>query len=118
MEYYDSDVIFMHGEAAEIRYGYLTRLNQVPMAKAPPRPTKCATLVYKHYIEPEVYIRPIVVMPGKHYSDIPNQNVVRGWRTKERYMICTMLISERDRGSEWFKAGIADVRGRIWFVDP
>ena len=118
MENYNSDVIFIRGEAAEIRYGYLKRLNQAPMAKAPLRPTKCATLVYKHYIEPEVYIRPIVVMPGKHFSDILHQNAVRGWRTTERYMICTILISERDRVSEWFKAGIADTRGRIWFVDP
>ena len=118
MENYDSDVIFIHGEAAEIRFGYLRRLQQVPMAKAPPKPTKCATLVYKHYLEPEAYIKPIVVLPGKHYSDIPHQIEVRGWLASERYIITTMLISGRDRVSKWFNVGIADTRGRIWFVDP
>ena len=118
MESYDSDVIFIHGEAAEIRFEHLRRLDQVPMAKAPPRPTKCATLVYERHLEPEEYIRPIVIVPGKHYYEIPYQNIVRGWLTKDRYIISTICISGHDRVSEWIKAGIADTRGRVWFVDP
>ena len=118
MENYESDVIFIHGKPEEIRYEQLEKLTQLAMANEPKKPAKCSTLVYEHYIAPENYIQPIVIIPGRHLWDIEYQGLVRGWLTIQRYMILTLLMSGRDYSSAWIKAGVMDTRGRIWFVDP
>jgi hypothetical protein len=118
METYDSDVIFIHGEPREIRYGQLEHLTQATISKEFKKLPKHSTLVCEHHLKPEDYIMPIVILPGKHFSDIKYQGLVRGWLTDERYLILTVLLSKRDYNSEWIKAGIMDTRRRIWFVDP
>ena len=118
METYNSDVIFIHGEPEEIRYEQLESLTQVEMAKEPKKIAKYSTLIFEHHLEPENYIQPIVIMPGKHLYDIKYQGRIRGWLTAERYLIFTTLLNSRDYSSAWIQAGIMDKRGRIWFVDP
>jgi len=86
------------------------------MAKTIPKPTKFGTLICEDHVK-ENYIKPIVILPGKHYDAVNDQESLRGWGTTDRYYLCTVLIFERDRASEWIKAGIADTKGRIWFVD-
>jgi len=113
-----SDVIFIRGEAIELRYEALDELRQAPTAKFPPAPAKYKTLVYEHHTKPESYIKPLVILRGKHYYDIKFQGTLRGWQSGKRYMIQTMLLSDRDYASEWIKAGITDTRGRVWFVNP
>lgn len=120
MEDYNSDVIFIRAEPREVRYKYLKTLSHVPMAKVAPRVTKLGTLIYEDHVD-ENYLRPIVILPGKHFDAVTHQNALRGWGTdgiKDRFYLLTVLVFERDRVSEWFKAGISDTKGRIWFVDP
>ena len=117
MEDYNSDVIFIRREPREVRYRNLGRLVQVHMAGTIPKPTKLGTLICEDHVD-EDYIKPIVILPGKHYDAVKRQESLRGWGTMDRYYLCTVLIFERDRMSEWIKAGVTDTKGRIWFVDP
>ncbi len=118
MENYDSDVLVIDEVVTELRYGYLQKLSQVPIAEAPPKPSKNLTLVYEAYICPEYFVKPIVAIPGNHLKDVQYQYEYRGRVEREMYFIKTVLLSQNDRITKWFSSGIADKRGRIWFVDP
>ncbi len=104
-------VIYIHGKPAEIRIEPLVQLTTI-------KPHfRDMTLVYKHYLYPDDFISPVVVLPGKHF-EYADPIYLHGTRKENRYILEAMLLSESDKESEWLSKGIRDKRGRVWFVDP
>lgn len=117
MKGYVSDTAFLDKRMVEIRYKKLEKLTYAKMAKTPRKPAKTSTLICEYHLN-EGYIKPILILPGRHYDEVPHQNDLRSPDTSDPYYLHTVLLKGLDHTAAWIKDGITDTRGRIWFVDP